>query len=121
MAEKIKSMALYSRRTPPKSYSFKNEKVVTVPNQSMTLKEIIRRFTRKEPLAIEKQGFYETRFGDIDALQRMDITERLEAIDAIRQYATRAKELLKEKDKPTPPPTPPVPAADPPKDPPKKE
>lgn len=118
MAEKIKSMALYSRRTPPKSYSFKGEKVVTVPNQSMTLREIIRRFTRKEPLAIEKQGFYETRFGDIDALQRMDITEKIEAIDAIRKYAARAKELLIGKDKPTPPPVPP---ADPPKDPPKKE
>lgn len=118
MAKDVKTMVLYSRRTPPKPYSFKNEKVVTVPNQSMTLREIIRRFTRKEPLAIEKEGFFETRFGDIDALQRMDITEKIEAIDAIRKYANRAKELLKEKDKPTPPSAPP---ADPPKDPPKKE
>jgi len=102
MAKEVKTMALYSRNTQPKKYSFKKVQKVTVPNQSMTLREIIRRFTRKEPLAIEKQGFYETRFGDLDALQRMDITEKIDAIDAIRQYAQRAKTLLEERDKPTP-------------------
>lgn len=119
MAKDVRTMALYSRRTPPKGYSFKGAPKLTVPNQSMTLREIIRRFTRKEPLAIQKEGFYETRFGDIDALARMDITEKIEAIDAIRQYANRAKQLLDEKDKATK--QPPVHLADPSKDPPKQE
>jgi len=86
---------------------FKGSKIWTVPNQSLSLAEILRRFTRKESLPIEKEGFYETRFGDLEKTANADILEQFEKADEIRAYAHRAKTLLEERDKPVPPPEPP--------------
>lgn len=50
-------------------------KVVTVPNQSMTLMEIIRRFIRKEPLSIlDKDAFYVEGRGDLEKMNKQDLT-----------------------------------------------
>jgi len=46
--------------------SFKNVKRIVLPSQSMTLREIIKRFIRKESLPIEKDGIYEDRYEDLE-------------------------------------------------------
>lgn len=71
--------------------SFKGVKSITVPNQSMTLKEILRRFIRREALPIEKQGTYETRMGDLEKLAQQDITVQMERVQEIKENLARAK------------------------------
>lgn len=65
--------------------SFKNVKRQTVPNQSLSLREIVRRFVRRESLPISKEGIYEERFGDLEKLKLADITEQLERAEEIKQ------------------------------------
>lgn len=100
MAKQSKLVLGKARRTV--TYDFSKSKVMTVPNQSLTLKDILKRFIRKEALPIEHQGFYETRFGDLGKVKDMDLTEQVDVIDNIKRYVSRASELLKERDKPTP-------------------
>lgn len=69
-----------------KGKSFKGIPRQTVPNQSMSLKEILRRFTRRESLPIEKQGVYEDRFIDLEKVQWMDLTEQKEYRDELEQW-----------------------------------
>ena len=59
-----------SRKRPGQSFVF--VKAVTVPNQAMTLQDVLKRFVRREPVAIEKQGIYEERFGDLEKLSHAD-------------------------------------------------
>lgn len=78
-----------------KAQDYSHVKVKTVPDQSMSLQEIIRRFTRKESLPIEKEGTYETRFGDLEKIGNMDLTEQSEKIadikEAVGKYEKRYK------------------------------
>lgn len=71
----------------------------TVPNQSMSLQEIIKRFTRKEALPLEKEVVYEDRFGDLEKLSREDITVRRERARDIKQWADKASKQYEEKQK----------------------
>lgn len=64
---------------------------MVVPDQSMGLKEIIKRFIRKESLPIQKQGFYEDRFGDLEKMANEDIVVQLERAKEIGDYLARAK------------------------------
>lgn len=77
-----------------KVIDFSKSKNVTVPNQSMSLQEIIRRFTRKESLPIEKEGTYEDRFGDLEKLSRQDITVRLERAGEIKRWRSRIQDQI---------------------------
>lgn len=52
--------------------SFKDVQKITVPSQSMSLKDILKRFVRREPVALEKKGVYEERFGDLEKLAHAD-------------------------------------------------
>lgn len=65
--------------------SFEGAKVHTVPNQSMTLREILKRFVRREPLAINREGTYEERMGDLEKLANEDITVQLERAEELRR------------------------------------
>lgn len=64
--------------------SFKGVKRCTVPNQSLSLREIVKRFVRRESLPISKEGLYETRFGDLEKLSHADITEKLERVEELK-------------------------------------
>lgn len=66
-----------------KGRSFKNSKIHTVPSQSMSLKEIIQRFIRRESLPVSKDAVYSTKIGDIEKLSRADITEQMERVQEI--------------------------------------
>jgi len=70
---------------------FSNEKIVTLPNQNMSLKDIIRRFLRKESLPIEKDGIYVDGLGDLEKLQHEDITVRKEKAAWIRSRLKAAE------------------------------
>jgi len=64
---------------------FSKEKIVTLPNQNMSLQDIIKRFLRKESLPIEKEGIYAENLGDLEKMQHEDITVRKEKAASIRK------------------------------------
>lgn len=67
-----------------KRQSFKGSQKLTTPNQSLSLKEILRRFVRRESLPALKQGMYEERFGDLEKLSKADIVIQMEKADEIK-------------------------------------
>jgi len=69
---------LYPYTHPKTGQSFKGDKVWTVPSQSLSLAEIIKRFIRRQPLPTTNDGIYETRFGDIEKMALKDPVEQLE-------------------------------------------
>lgn len=77
------AVALYSPR-PIVGQDFKGVKRVTVPKQSMSLQEIVRRFVRREAVPVSQDGIYETRFGDLEKLATADIYDRLERAEELR-------------------------------------
>jgi len=103
------------KRTPQ---SFAGVKKVTVPMQSMTLREIIQRFIRKESLPIEKEGMYEDRMGDLEKLSREDITVQHDRAadlkDKIKKAEDRMKKKAEEEEAKKAPPLPSPPVSGPP-------
>lgn len=95
---------LYSPR-PIVGQSFKNVHKHVIPKQSMTIKEIFARFVRKESLPIEREGYYEDRYGDLEKLAKRDIVDQMEVVQSLKK---RAVELATPETPPPPaPPTPP--------------
>lgn len=103
----------------PTGLSFVGVKRMTVPNQSMSLREIIRRFIRRESLPLSKDGTYEERFEDLEKLSHQDITVRMDRVEDLKvkldamakriNAKAAADEALR-----NPPPAPPPPAPAPP-------
>lgn len=91
--------------------SFKGCKVYTVPQQNMSLREIIKRFVRREQLPVSHSGVYIENLGDLEKLARADIFERVEHAKELKEYIAKAKvrmeDLQKKKvaDAPVVPPT----------------
>lgn len=77
--------------------SFVNVKRCTVPNQSMGLREIIKRFVRRESLPIMNEGVYEERYGDLEKMAKSDITEQHESIDKFKKMQKDFKKQEKDK------------------------
>jgi len=70
--------------------SFKGSKVCVVPNQSMGLAEILRRFVKRESLPQSKEGVYEDRYDyDLEKLSKADLTEQHEVINKVKQDVKR--------------------------------
>lgn len=71
--------------------SFKGVEELTVPNQAMSLQEILERFTRKERLPVGKDVvFYDEQYDvDIEKLSRMDLAERDEFLQFQRSVKAR--------------------------------
>jgi len=71
--------------------SFTGVPSVTVPNQSMTLKDIIARFIRRESLPIgNSQAMYAEGLGDLEKMAYSDITVQMEKADWIREKLSRS-------------------------------
>lgn len=67
------------------SVSFRGVKRMTVPGQSLSLREIVRRFVRREALPVNaKDGVYEHRFGDLEKISKLDLVEQHEIIDSLK-------------------------------------
>jgi len=93
---------------PSPGVDFTNEKSIVVPDQSMSLEEILRRFTRSESLPVGKKTEYGDESDnplnvDLEKLAKSDITERHEYMDKLdevqkqynRQEKIKAEDLKK--------------------------
>lgn len=76
---------------PVVGQSFAKAKKVVMPNQSMSLREIIRRFMRNESLPVSHEGFYADDMGDLEKMSKEDITIRHERAAAVRASVKKAK------------------------------
>lgn len=69
----------------------------------MSLAEIIKRFVRREPLPVAREGVYEERFGDLEKIARTDITEQMERVVELRdqneQFIEKHKKRKAQADK----------------------
>jgi len=74
--------------------SFIGVKIVTVPMQSMSLREIIKRFVRRESLPLAQDGIYAEGLGDLEKFSREDIVVRHERAEQAAANATRIKSIL---------------------------
>lgn len=77
--------------------SFADCKRVTVPSQSLSLREIVRRFVRRESLPQTKDGLYEDRFGDLEKLSRADIVEKMDRVEQLKAQIDAFEKRQKEK------------------------
>lgn len=68
-----------------KGQSFKGVKVTVVPNQSMSLQQILKRFIKKESLPLSKEGFYEDRYDyDLEKVQTEDLVVKDEIMADVK-------------------------------------
>lgn len=77
---------------------FSKVKKVTVPAQALTLKEILKRFVRRESVAVERDGMYADHLGDLEKMQHEDITVRMERAQELKQNIEKAKARMKKKE-----------------------
>lgn len=64
---------------PSEGTDFTKEKKAVVPNMALSLEEILRRFTRGEPLEIGRVGAsYDDGPEDLEKIQHMDMVDRAE-------------------------------------------
>lgn len=77
--------------------SFIGAKKFVRPNQSMSLREIVQRFIKKESLPLNKEGFYSEDHGDIEKIAHEDITERVERINALKEQVAKGQKAEKER------------------------
>lgn len=94
-------MQFKSKSRPPVSagLSFKGSKKLTVPDQSMSLKEILQRFVRGESLPIDKGGEYHESEDDLEKLARMDLVDKAEYIEQQREVQKKYERQEKDKEK----------------------
>lgn len=93
----MKKLRLYPKQEIEKQ-SFEGVKRHVVPNQSMGLAEIIRRFTRREPLPELREGFYSEEHGDIEKIQKEDIVDREERIRELDERIKKRDSKKKSKE-----------------------
>lgn len=81
---KWKSVA--TNETPWEGVDFSNEKVLVVPDQSLSIEEILERFTLGQSLEIGRDGNYDDEgHDDLEKLQFVDLVDKEEYIDKLRQ------------------------------------
>lgn len=68
----------------------------TVPDQAMSLKEMFRRFIRREPLPAEKQAAYIESDYDLEKVANLDIVEKNEVLSEMKQDVNRKKKRLED-------------------------
>lgn len=73
---------------------FYGVKRVTLPNQAMSLQEMLRRFVRREPLPVEKQGVYIETDYDLEKLATADRTEQEEVIEELKRDVAGKKKKV---------------------------
>lgn len=78
--------------------SFVGVKIITQPNQSMTLQEVIRRFIRKESLPLAHDAVYHEGLGDLEKMQHEDLTEREYRIAELKSVVKSATAKAKADD-----------------------
>lgn len=74
-------------------------KKIVVPNQAMSIHEILERFTRNEQLPIGKDVQYHESEDDLEKISHMDLVDRAEYVEKLQetQKLYQAQEAKKEK------------------------
>lgn len=75
----------------------------TIPNQAMTVKELIERNARGLPLQGAKVPMYEDNGGDFADLEHMELTDRMDYIRNVKERAENALQELRTPKAPEPP------------------
>lgn len=109
----MKPLRLYPP-VPVEAQDYSKVKKQTVPNQSLTLRDIIKRFIRKESLPIGREGIYNETLGDLEKIAREDLTQRHERAYELKQTIKTAREKYAQHHTPKPAPPTPAPAVIPP-------
>lgn len=89
------TLKLYPVRPIP-GEDFTKTKMVTLPNQNLTLREIIKRFTRHEQLPVAHQGVYIENMGDLEKLAKADLTVQTERAAQLKSYIKNAEKRMKQ-------------------------
>lgn len=94
----MRKVAYYSPRPRWKGLDFKDCPIVTVPNQSMTLKDILTRFIRKQSLPVQHEGSYHV-VGDTDLekMAKADWVDQNEFLQRYKKYTKRMEKVLVDK------------------------
>lgn len=84
---KYKSIALPQ---PDEGISFKGVKKITVPDQGLSLREILKRFTRGEPVEVGKDPQYDEQANteesiDYEKLAVADLVDKAEYVERLKQ------------------------------------
>lgn len=58
--------------------------VLVLPNQALSLSEILQRFTRGEPIAIGKETSYHESEDDLEKVSHLDLVDREEFVNKLR-------------------------------------
>lgn len=82
---------------PTEGVSFFDVVNQTVPNQSMSLEEILRRFSRGEPVPVGQEVNYSDSDVDLEKLKNLDLVDREEYINSLNEV--KKKFELQEKRK----------------------
>lgn len=82
-----------------KGQSFAHVKKVVVPNQSMTLKQIINRFIKHEALPVHQEGTYFDGEHDLEKLATEDITVKHEVLVDQKAKVEMLKQNLDKQEK----------------------
>lgn len=72
-------------------------KKITVPDQTMSLEEILSRFTRGEAVAVGRDINYHESDDDLEKVSRMDLVDKEEYIDRLKQTQRTYQEQEKAK------------------------
>lgn len=80
------------KRTIYKGQNYSKEVVLTLPNQALSLAEIIERFVRHEPLQIGKDVSYHESEDDLEKLQRLDPVDRMAYIRKMQDIQDKFKQ-----------------------------
>lgn len=88
----FKIMKYKSKAVPDvaKGTSYKNVKKMVKPNESLSIRDILTRFTRGEPLAVggKNPQFYESD-DDLEKVRHMDLVDREEFINKMKDVQKR--------------------------------
>lgn len=88
---------------PSKGLDFSKEIVLVVPDQSLSLEEILERFTRGEELPVKFDGEYlEESDVDLEKLGKFDLVEKAEYVEKLKavqaDYAAQEAEKQRAED-----------------------
>lgn len=78
---------------------FVGVKRCTLPNQCMSLAEMLRRYVRREPLPAAKDGVYVETDYDLEKLTKMDRVEQEEVLTEIKETVSKKRKRVEEEDK----------------------
>lgn len=77
---------------------FTGVKRVTIPNQTMSLKEMFKRYVRREPLPLEKKGIYVESDYDLEKVSKMDRVDQEEIYNEMKAKTDSLEAKIREED-----------------------